>query len=113
MPDDMKLPTDARLSEVDVKRVLERAAQIDGAQSLVTVSDLARAAHEAGISENAVLQAARELLQDREMVAPADQDITSNSEARARSGLWIRRAVFCCLVLIALFVILVSLRIAP
>jgi hypothetical protein len=113
MQDDVKLPTDAKLSEADVKRVLERAVQIDGAQTVVTVTDLAQAAHEAGISENAMLQAVQELLQDREMVSPADPSSATSGEARVKSVLWLRTAAFGLLLVIALMVIYFLGRVIP
>ena len=105
MSDDVKLPTDAKLSDADVRRVLERAVQIDDTQTLVTVSDLAQAAHEAGISEKAMLHAVQELLQDREIVSPDDQGSASSGEPRVRSALWLRTAAFGFLLVIALMVI--------
>ena len=113
MPDDVKLPTDAKLSDADVKRVLERAVEIDGAQTLVTVSDLAQAAREAGISEKAMLQAMQELLHDREVGSPVDLSSITSRETRGRSVLRLRTAAFGFLLVIALMVILFLGRIAP
>jgi hypothetical protein len=113
MPDDVKLPTDAKLSEADVKRVLEWAVQIEGAQTVVTVSDLAQAAHEAGISEKAMLQAVQQLLQEREMASSADPSSTTSGESRVRSVLWLRPAAFGFLFVIALMVFYFFARITP
>lgn len=113
MPSDPKLPGDTELSEADVKRVLERAVRIDGAQTVVSVSDLTQAAHEAGISERAMMQAVRELLEDRELVSTADSGNTTSVEARTKSAPRLRAAAFGFLLLIALVVMFFLLRIAP
>ena len=113
MPDDVKLPTDAKLSEADVQRVLERAVEIEGAQTLVTVSDLAHAAREAGISEKAMLQAVQELLHDREVVSPVDPGSTTSGETRGGSVLRLRAAAIGFLLVVALMVIYFLGRIAP
>ena len=113
MPDDLKLPADLKLSEVDVRRIMERAVQIDGARSAVTISDLAQAAGEAGISEHAVLQAVRELLQDREAASPVNPGTTTSREANVKSGRWLRAAAFGFLLVIVFTVILFSVRIGP
>ncbi len=110
MPDDVKLPTDAKLSEADVKRVLERAVEID--QTHVTVSDLAHAAREAGISEKAMLQAVQELLHDREVVSPVDPDSTTSGATRGGS-VRLRTAAIGFLLVVALMVIFFLARIAP
>ena len=112
MPDDVKLPTDAKLSEADVKRVLERAVQIDGAQTGVTVSDLTQAAHEAGISEKAVAQAVEELWQGRQVVSATDPG-TISAEAQVRSLFSFRTAAFGLLFVIVWMVIFFLARTTP
>lgn len=52
---------ESRVSETDVRRILERAIQIDSARgNEVTLADLRRAAEEAGISSRALMQAFEE-----------------------------------------------------
>lgn len=113
MPDDVRLPTDARLSEADVKRVLERAVQIDGAQTGVTVSDLTQAAHEVGISEKAMAQAVEELLQGREVVSATDPGGITSTESWVRSLLSFRTAAFGFLFVIVWMVIFFVARTTP
>ena len=104
MPGDPKPPTDTKLSEADVKRVLERAVQIDGAQA-VSVADLTQAAREAGISEKAMMQAVQELLEGRDIMSTPDPGSTTSGGARVRSALWLRAAAFGLSSVIALAVI--------
>jgi hypothetical protein len=96
-----------------VKRVLERAAQIDGAQTGVTVSDLTQAAHEAGISEKAMAQALEELLQGRQVVSATDPGGTTSAEVRVRSLFSFRTAAFGFLFVIVWMVIFFLARATP
>ena len=105
MPGDPKPPTDTKLSEADVKRVLERAVQSEGAQAAVSVSDLTQAAREAGISEKAMMQAVQELLEGRDIVSTPDPGSATSGGARVRSALWLRAAAFGLSSVIALAVI--------
>lgn len=56
---------DVRLTEADVKAVLERAVRIEAGVSSVSVAELGSVAREAGISEEAVIQAVWEILEER------------------------------------------------
>jgi hypothetical protein len=109
MPDDPKPPTDTKLSEADVKRVLERAVQIDGAQPGVSVSELTQSAREAGISENAVLQAVQELLEGREIVSTPGPVTTASGTARVASAV-LRAAALGVSSVIALVVVSLLIR---
>jgi hypothetical protein len=109
MPEDRKPPTDVQLSEADVKRVLERAARIDDGRSRVSVSDLTQAAHEAGISEQAVIQAVRELLDARQVTTSDDISITPQAASSIR--VWPRAVAFGVLLVIGLMLLWALMRI--
>jgi hypothetical protein len=113
MPGDRQPPSDIKLSEMDVKRVLERAARIDTAQQAVSVADLAQAASDAGISEQAVLQAVSELLEARQLMPVADtgKSVTGGAPSRVRS--WVRAAASGLALVIGLILIYVVLRVFP
>jgi hypothetical protein len=110
MPGDPKPPTEARLSEADVKKVLERAVRIDASHSAVSVSDLTDAAREAGISEQAVFQAVRELFEEPAM-SPVDHAGSVPGRVRSRIASGVRMATFSVLFLVALLAIFAVLRI--
>jgi len=83
MQDDPKPLARTTLSPTEAKRVLERAAQIDAGSQSLSVSDLASAAREAGIPEQAVLQAVQELLDGQQSMTAADRNsIPSNEDVR-------------------------------
>jgi hypothetical protein len=109
MPGDPKPPTEARLSEADVKKVLERAVRIDASHSAVSVSDLTQAAREAGISEQAVIQAVRELFEEPAM-SPVGHASNTPGRVRSRIGSGVRMAMFSVLFVVALMAILVLMR---
>jgi hypothetical protein len=56
---------DVRLNEADVKTVLERATRLEGRRNTLSVAELSSVATEAGISEEAVMQAVLEILEER------------------------------------------------
>ncbi len=66
-----------RLTEEDVRAVLQRASQYDGS---VSVAELSSVAAEAGISEQAVVKAVMEVLAERDMLpvmpVAAAEDVT-------------------------------------
>ena len=109
MPGDPKPPNEARLSEVDVKQVLERAVRIDASHSAVSVSDLTQAAREAGISEQAVIQAVRELFEEPEL-SPVGHGSSTLGRVRSRIGSDVRMATFSVLFVVALMAIYVLMR---
>jgi hypothetical protein len=109
MPGDPKPPTEARLSEADVKKVLERAVRIDASHSAVSVSDLTDAAREAGISEQAVFQAVRELFEEPAQ-PPVGHASSVPGRVRSRIGSGVRMAMFSVLFVVALMAILVLMR---
>jgi len=109
MGDDRKPPADLKLSDSDARHVLERAARIDADRGL-SVSDLTEAAHEAGISEQAVMQAVGELLEARQLTTAAvPDDATATAPTRIKS--WVRAAAFGLLFVSGLLVIFALLRI--
>jgi hypothetical protein len=109
MQGDRKPPTEARLSEADVKKVLERAVRIDASHSAVSVSDLTDAAREAGISEQAVFQAVRELFEEPAL-SPVGHASSTPGQVRSRIASGVRLATFSVLFVVALTAILVLMR---
>ena len=87
MSADLTELSDVRLSEADVKIVLERAARIETRANSLSVAELSSVAREAGISEQAVVQAVLEMLEERRMVQrPAEpaREAQPNSPPAAR-----------------------------
>jgi len=111
MGDDRKPPADLKLSDSDARHVLERAARIDADRGL-SVSDLTEAAHEAGISEQAVMQAVGELLEARQLTTAAvPDDATVTAPGRIKSLM--RATAFGLLFVSGLLVIYAILRLFP
>jgi hypothetical protein len=102
--------TDTTLSAAEATRVLERAAQIDANLQNQSVSELAAAAREAGISEHAVLQAVQELLDNRQM-STADPGSSVSSERVSRTNPWLVGVTSGLALLVALIVVFFLLRI--
>lgn len=104
---------DTTLSAPEVKRALERAVQIDATRQTLSVSDLTSAAREAGISEEAVLQAVRELLEERQLTPAADRSSSASSEHVSRARPWLIGVTSGLSLLIGLMVVSFILRMFP
>lgn len=110
MRDSEDLP-DAILSASEVKRALERAVQIDAKRQTLSVSDLTAAAREAGISEEAVLQAVQELIGERQLTPAGDRSSSAPIEHVRRASPWLIGVTSGLSLLIGLMVLFVMLRI--
>jgi hypothetical protein len=113
MRDDPRHLPDTTLSATEVKHVLERAVEIDAIHQTLSVSDLASAAREAGISEEAVLQAVQELLEDRQLTPAADRSSSASSAHVSRTRPWLIGVTSGLSLLIGLMVVLFILRMFP
>ena len=111
MREDPQNLTDTKLSAAEVTRVLERAVQIDATLQAQSVSDLAAAAREAGISEIAVFQAVQELLEKRQSISTTDLGRSASSDRVSRTRPWLIGITSGISLLIGLMVILFFLRI--
>src|SRR5687768_11335260 len=86
-----RLADDARLSEHELQRVIERAIQLDAARGgETTVAELRRVALELNISSTAINQALQEL-SAKAVVAPAAETADTTQEpVKSRFGSWWR-----------------------
>lgn len=113
MRDDPRDVPDATLSAAEARRVLERAVQIDGSAQTLSVSELAAAAREAGIAEEAVLQAVQELLEGRQLTPAADHGSIAPAEHSSRARPWLIAVTSALSLLIVLMLVYIVLRSAP
>jgi hypothetical protein len=102
--------TDTKLSAAEVTRVLERAVQLDATLQAPSVADLAAAAREAGISEQAVFLAVQELLEDRQSISTVDPGRSASSGSASRIKPWLVGVTSGVSLLIGLMVIFFVLR---
>jgi hypothetical protein len=113
MRDDPRHLPETTLSAGEVKRVLERAAQIDATQQTLSVSDLTTAAGEAGISEAAVRQAVQELLENRQLMPTADPGGSAAIAHASKARPWLIGVTSGLSLLIGLILISFILRMFP